>query len=445
MPKEGSLKRMVEKSPNPAGHVPIIVTEPPELSEESRSRRSLGGVSKSNRWGKIMLLAGALAALLLVLRFVAARSGATLDFLAPYTAAQIVRQGSVSHLYDLHLQKSLESRIAPGDRFLPFDHPPFEAWLYVPLGSLSYTQAYVLWSAFNLLVLGLALFFVPKLRYRLDADSRLLWLATCLPIVAGALVLGQDSLLLVPVFLFGFLALKKRREVTAGLVLGAGLFRFEILLPFLFVFFLRRRWKVLAGFSVAGLVALLASVAMVGWDGLGWYLKVLLTMGQTSAHGENEVFVSTMPSLRGALVTFSGGAIPYAWLFPLVLAGTLALLGWAAWEFHDIARPESREFDLQFSFAVIAALLCSYSLYAHELTPLVVVAFLLLGYEGVAHRSEALLRRPGALLLLLFFLVLMGGEMIGFRSFSVVFVILLGLLLWLSQEIAFLRKVPASG
>jgi len=174
------------------------------------------------------------------------------------------------------------------------------------------------------------------------------------------------------------------------------------------------------------------------------YANVLLAVGKATGSAANGINVVTMPSLRGALAAFSSGAIPPTLLLPLVVAGSLLLLTWAAWEFRAIAKPDSPAFDLQFSFAVIAALLASYHLFSHELTPLIVVAFLLLGYECGVQRSQPLRDRPGTMLLLLFSLTMIGGAVLGFRDFSVLFVVLFGLLVWLAREPGLKQGLPAS-
>lgn len=406
-----------------------------------------GNAVRSDRWKKLAalaLLAATLGCLFAALDFIVSKPEGVLDFAGFYATGEIVRQGYAQDLYNTTIQQKVESKFLPQGKFFPLDHPPFEAWLCLPLTFLSYRKAYLLWAAFNLLVLGAVFYFLRSTGVSLDADTRLVWLAVCLPLAAGALVLGQDSLLLAPVFLLAFLALKRRRDAIAGLILGVGLFRFEILLPFVFVFFLRRRWKLMAGFSFASLAALFASVILVGWKGLATYGAVLLAAGKATGNAANGINVATMPSLRGALATFSNGAIPAAVIFPLVLIGSLLLLAWAAWEFRDVAEPEHPAYDLQFSFAVIAALLASYHLFVHELTPLIVVAFLLLGYECAARRSRPLLRRPGTLLFLLFFLMTAIGFGLGFRDFSVLFLVLAGLLAWLSWELSSKRGMPAA-
>jgi hypothetical protein len=394
----------------------------------------------------LVALAGiALGCLLFMLNVVVHDPTGTLDFANFYTAGRILHQGSGKQLYDLALQEKVEREITPSGPFLPYYHPPFEAWLFAAFAFFSYPHAFLLWAVMNLALVVLIAWLLRFTGYRLDTEGHLVWLAICLPLVTGVLVLGQDSLFLAAAFLLGYLALKRRWDFAAGLALGLGLFRFEILLPFAFVFLLRRRWKVLAGFSAAGLAALGASVAAVGTSGIVRYVEALVAVGGASNHWSTGADASTMPSLRGGLITLLGSAIPHALLFPLVLAGTLALLGWAAWQFRSIARPEAPTFDLEFSLAAVAALLSSYHIFVHELTPLIAVGFLMLAYEGQRPRRGLLGNRRGTALLLVLTLVFaIGGGIFYFRDFSVLFVVLLGMMVWLAQEIADLRGLPAA-
>lgn len=390
----------------------------------------------------LLLTAGALIPIFFLLYSVAAGSRSArgnLDFTNLYLAGTIVRRGASAHLYDLPIQHRVEREVSSGP-FLPFDHPPFEAWLCLPLSYLSYPAAYLVWAAFNLaLTVGLV-YLLAFSGFRQATETYLVWLAVTILLVIGVLLLGQDTLLVAVVFLVAFLALKRRREYVAGLALGLGLFRFEILLPFVFIFLLRRRWKVLAGFLGASALALFASVALVGWRGILDYGNVLLQIGRTEGSAANGVVAATMPTLRGVVPTFLGGVIPPQFFFPLILIGTLALLIWAAWEFKNIAHPEVPAFALEFSLAVLAALLSSYHLFVHELTPLIVIGFLMLAYEGTKPHKGILRNRQGTALLLLFAVVYgIGGAVFHFREFSVLFIVLLGLMIWLSQELSILR------
>jgi hypothetical protein len=363
----------------------------------------------------------------------------TPDFAGFYMAGTILRHGHGRDLYHLALQEKIQRQLAPHGQFLYFDHLPLEAVLFEPLSYLSLTQAFMVWSALNLALLALVFFLLRYTGCRLSGEGWLAWIAAWFVPVAEAIAVGQDSIFLALVFLGAFLALKKKRDFLAGLALGAGLYRFEILLPFAFIFLLRKRSKVLSGFFLACGVWFLGSLAVVGWGGLRDYWGVILTVGRTQGSLVNGVIVKMMPSLRAALVAFLGGKLPALGLFLMVLAGTVVLLGWAAWKFTSIAVPADRAFDLQFSLAVVAALLASYHLFAHELTPLIPIALLILSYESERRRERRLSLAKSTVLLLLCFLMFPAAG-VTVHGVNALFFLLLALAVWLSLEISALRR-----
>ncbi|HVB34495.1 MAG TPA: glycosyltransferase family 87 protein [Patescibacteria group bacterium] len=387
-------------------------------------------------------MAGALVvvsvlALLFTLNFIASHRVITPDFLSFYSAGSILRRGESASLYDLSLQRRIELQTFPhASVFLPFYHPAFEAPLFVPFAYTSFDHAFALWGMLNLGTLALLFWLLPRTGYRLDDDSRLVWLAGSLVPVAETLLLGQDSLVLVLLVVLAFLALKRRRDFAAGMALGAGLFRFQFLLPFAFIFVLRRRWRLLGGIAMAGTLAVAVSAALVGWVGLLNYVKLIFSMGQLSGREGRGIFAFSMPSLRGAIATFGAGWMPRWSQFPVVLLGSLILLVWSARRFRHIALPEARAFDLEFCLVSLAALLASYQLYVHGLDILLLVGFVILGHECASRREGSLRDRAGTALILLLAATLVIGFAFGFSGYSVLFTVLLGLMIWLSQEIA---------
>ena len=390
----------------------------------------------------------AVGAVLLALVFPFLRATAndrnhTLDFATYFTAGKIVRQDRSAALYNLDLQRRVQQRFA--NAFLPYLHPPFEALVFAVLAGFSYSNALLIWDALNLLVWALAAWQLHATGCRLTRFGQALWWSLNLLFIFAVVMLGQDSLLLFPVYLFAFLALKRKREYAAGIWLGAGLFRFEILVPFAFLFLLRRRWKVLAG--LLGMAVLWAgiSLAMIGWQGVAGYVELLARVGQPTGGHMSGMHISSMPTLRGLLVTAFAGVFPSRLLFAIVLAASLALLIWAGWEFRGVRRPDGEAFNLEFSLSTIAALLASYHSFVHELTPLIPVAFLLLGYEGIRPRMGVIANRSATLLLLLFTMIFgIGWLVLGFHAFSIEALILLGLLVWLARESAKLRKIASA-
>jgi hypothetical protein len=109
------------------------------------------------------------------------------DFLAFYTAGNFVRQGRLNDLYDLwkvaEFQKSVAQQSGldieidfEKQKFGPWWNPPFYAWVFAPLSLLSFNQAVAVWTLFNIVALGGAIFMLMKMLAppgsELDAHGR---------------------------------------------------------------------------------------------------------------------------------------------------------------------------------------------------------------------------------------------------------------------------------
>ncbi len=385
----------------------------------------------------VVLLAAGFTLLFFQLDLMTKQHSEGLDFEAFYTAGRILNRGEPNRLYDVSLQQEIQREVGIAGPFMAYYHPPFEAPLFSPFALFSYAHAFLLWAAVNLAVLGLIIFLLIATGYQLSSGLHFVWAAICLFFMLATLALGQDTLLLVPIFMLAYFALKRRREFIAGLVLGIGLFRLEVLLPFVFIFLLRRRWKLVAGFSVMGTIALVLSTAVVGTPGLAIYFKTLVSVGGAAGGSlADRTSAAMMPSLRGVMVALFGGVIPDRFMFPAVLLATVFLLGWTARYLRHLDNPTDRSFDLEFSLAVVAALLASYHVFVSELAPLILVGFLVLAYESRKPDHGVLANRQGTALFSLFLCVVVGAAMVHSLDFSVEAVVLLGLMVWLSREIA---------
>lgn len=289
------------------------------------------------------------------------------DFTAMYAAGRCVLSGLGSRIYDQQVQARLQQQFASQVKNrlgpLPFTHPPFEAALFAPLGLVSYTTAYWLWNAFSLLAL---LAFLYLLRPHLPALRG--W-SKALPVLAGlaffpvfvCLLQGQDSLLLLLLLGLAFVALKRGREFLAGVCLALALFRFQLVLPLLAVLLLRRKWKVLPGFAAVAAALAGVSAAVVGWQQTWNYPRTVLQLSRAQAAGAMNP--TNMPNLRGIVSALAGEGNAAHLLVAVI---SLALLGWAAWQWtSDPAKPG---FDLSFALAVVVAIMASFHLMAHDLS-----------------------------------------------------------------------------
>jgi hypothetical protein len=409
-----------------------------------KSDRKLPSITKNvlRCLGAAVLVGAALAVLSVPLEQQTRIAGETLDFANFYAAGRIVLSGQSRHLYDFQLQRRVEDSYSTGGPFMAYLHPPFEALLFAGLAWLSYPQAFLAWGAINLCAISLVFFLIRGAGYKLDGASYLIWVVTCLFFAISNLALGQDALWLAVVFLLSFLQLKRRRDFAAGAVLGLGLFRFEFLLPFVLIFALRRRWRVIAGSSVVGAVWLSISAAVVGWGGLLSYANALIQVG-TAARG---VYVDhsdahMMPSLYGLLWTTLRGWVPESVSLLVVLAGTLALLAWAALHFRHIDRAEHPAFDLEFSLAVVAALLSGYHVFISELAPIMVVAYLVLAYESGPEGDVKSRGHVGGALLAMFLAVIAALIISRSERFSLEVVTMLALGGWLTREASKFKRV----
>lgn len=293
---------------------------------------------------------------------------ARLDFSQFYCSAQIIRQGLGRKLYDLRTQIEFQSRVAPVHAF--YNHPPFEALLFLPFTYLCYHAAYILWT---LVSLGLLVYAARLIESRTKVSLAVsqyasvhadFGLALVIFLTFGpattCLLIGQDSMLTIFIYTVTFVLLKRGRDFQAGCVLACGLFKFQFIVPFVVILLLRRKWSFLKGFAAIATLLVLVSTLVSGFQALVGYPRFLLAdrTYQQVAGFEPEY----MPNIRGLLYLATNRRVPTPVFGVLVAALSALALWWAARNWRD------EHFGLSFSAAVIATLLASYHLYNYDLT-----------------------------------------------------------------------------
>jgi hypothetical protein len=316
------------------------------------------------------------------------------DFTIFYGAGQMVRHGQSSSLYDLAQQYEAQQRFAPDVQIrhgaLPYNHPPFEALLFVPLSFLHYLPAYLLWTVLDLLFLAVAVLQLQRHLPGLATPPKwLLFLAAAgfFP-VAIALIQGQDSMLLLLIFVLALVALQRGRDAQAGVILALGLFKFHLVLPVVILLALRR-WRIVLGFTPVAAVLTVLSVAMVGWGGAWNYIWFLLHVENSGAGGA--IVPEDMPNLHGLLACFGGAGPPAVWLIAVV---GIVIFCLTAIRIRRAGSPISTLFLL----AITATVLISYHLLGYDLS-LLLPAAMFLFVENDRLTSD---RTRSAVLLLLF-------------------------------------------
>lgn len=321
------------------------------------------------------------------------------DFTIFYTAGQMVRSGQTAALYDLPAQYRMQQQFVPDVRIrqgpLPYNHPPFEALLFVPFTFVGYVPAYVLWTVINLVLLVAALALLRKHFAEIRTLSPVflgLAAAGFFPI-AIALFQGQDSILLLLILASSLVALERERDTVAGAVLAAGLFKFQLIIPLLLILVIRR-WRLLCGFVPVALALAGGSVAMLGWRGTADYVRFVLYLEKSGAGGA--IVAADMPNLRGLIACLPGINSGSSFAMVLTLVSSMVVFLAAFW------RVRQRRDSVAFSFglATVATILVSYHLLPYDLSLLLPVALLLFTASGQTEWGDA--RADLSPLLLLF-------------------------------------------
>jgi Glycosyltransferase family 87 len=291
----------------------------------------------------------------------------SLDFSEFYAAAQMVREGQGKSLYDLTVQAQFQSKLAAVHAY--YLRPSFEILLFLPFTYVNYRTAYTLWTLINLALLVVVVSLIESrtkvslavsqyAKIRADAGLVLVIFLTFAP-TTTCLLIGQDSILILLVYTIVFVMLRLGAEFRAGCALACGLFKFHLIIPFVIILLLRRRWPALKGFAAVGSLLILITIAISGVGVLREYPRVLLF---DSAHrqimGFNPEFT---PNVRGLLYLLEKGRQLYLFSWLTVIFSVLALL-WAAKNWRD------DRFEWSFSASLLATLLASYHLYNYDLT-----------------------------------------------------------------------------
>jgi hypothetical protein len=168
-----------------------------------------------------------------------------------------------------------------------------------------------------------------------------------------------------------------------------------LVLPFVFLLLLQKRWKVLYGFLPVSLLTVLASISISGVRALSAYPRYVFYWEDLLA-GSDRV-PAGMPNLRGLMYVLAPD-----WRYgpPVVLLLSLALLFFAAWRCRSPQGPNS--FDFNFSLSLVVTVLVSYHVVSYDLSILFIPVLLLANYlleQGEVRKTSALVIAAGIALL----------------------------------------------
>lgn len=327
--------------------------------------------------------------------------GGRSDFRQLYTAGYMVRTGAAHALYDSEAQLRMQNRIvSPGEIPLPYIRPPFEALLFVPFSFMPYKAAYLSFLGFNLALLATCFRLMRSKMVHLAEIYA--WLPAALFLaflpVAAALLQGQDSILLLMLFVGGAIALENGHEMTAGLLVAAGLFKPQIALPIGLLFLLWRRWRFCLGFASSAAAASLLSIWTVGWPTATAYLKSVLAMSgvhlTTNIQFNYPLSPSVMPNLRGLFFGVMAGHFANFSIQIAILAATVIALVVTVKSGAGSRKQDS------LMLAIITSAIVSYYLLIHDLSilllPLIILLDRFVTAEATGNKSQRRILRMAA-------------------------------------------------
>jgi Glycosyltransferase family 87 len=365
------------------------------LSSDSTDNGVYGLLSLNHKRGFIVLLATGLALnfFLLASDWRELKLGYA-DFTIFYSAAGIVRSGRGADLYSEQAQWQAQLASAPGVSIrhgaLPYNHPPFEALLFVPFTFLPYFSAYLAWDAVNVAILVVVIWLVRR------RSDRLRQIPQPLPLLAGlsffpifmCLFQGQDVILLLLVMTCAYAFLKDGSDLEGGIALGLGVFRPQVVLPLaLLGLCMRRTKRFLVGFLLSTAAIAEVSIAVVGWHSFVAYPGYVWRIER--ALGNGAIVPANMPNLRGLFSFLHEGSVS-----AFVATGLSSILLFV-YAVRVLGSPGRRlNLELSFVVGVLVALLVSYHLLIYDLALLFLPLLLMYQeWQAISDRSFSAARR----------------------------------------------------
>jgi len=306
------------------------------------------------------------------------------DFRQLYAAGYMVRTGHAAELYDIRAQQRFQDvLVGSNDRALPFIRPAYQALLFVPFSLLPYRTAYLAFLAVNLVLLAIAFWILRPHMSHLMRVWRFLpvFLFLVFYPIALALMQGQDSILLLLLLMAALAALEGDQELRAGMLVGLGLFKMQIVIPVALLFLLWRRWRFFAGFALSACLLSLISLWVVGFAQTTAYARSLLSVGTNmEAVHQFPLRVSIMANLRGLFFGLLGARLPAFWIQASILVASVSVLLWVA-----LAVPGKQSRADALVVAITASLIVSYYLFIHDLSVLLIPIVITLDRFILAH------------------------------------------------------------
>ena len=292
--------------------------------------------------------------------------GTESDFIQFYAAGRILRGHHAENIYDYSREREVQLQFTNHTQPMVYNHPPFEAILFLPLSYLPFRAAFLAWTYACLFLFGAAMYAVRDYIEELHFYEFLLGLSFLFFPFLAALLQGQDSMLVLFSYALAFRALKRRHEFKAGLILSIVAIKPQLLLPFLALSVLGVSRRFAAGLA-AGCIALVTlSLALVGGASTLGYIALLINMNSVAGQHTFHITPSAMPNLRGIAFCLLSSILQPMPLNILIILLTVSLIVASMKSCKFALINGSGAFALSFALALLLTLILSFHLLLHD-------------------------------------------------------------------------------
>ena len=275
-----------------------------------------------------------------------------LDFFVFYLAPRIGLAQGWAQMYNP--DRFLPALAAQTGNWLPYLNPPVFAWLLLPLSLLPYEVALVFW---NILIL-LCLVVTWRLTAPGTLPQRLLLLLAALglyPVMLG-LALGQVTMLVLVAVALCFWLLRRDRPLLAGVVLALIVIKPQAAFLVPVALLAARRYRLCIGFALAIIPIAALSVLALGREGIDYWLASVAVNYHHPGYKFNSV----------------------AWVLGPGVPAIAVGLGAVAATLYASRKAPFKDPELPIAAGLIGSLLVTPYITVHDLTALVLAAWLVL-------------------------------------------------------------------
>ena len=195
------------------------------------------------------------------------------DLRLAYAAAMVGIRDGYSHLYDLAAQRVAILSLGPDFNPQPFISPPPLAWLVTPLLAIPFPAALVIWTAILLAALVWTWYLLAPSGSLTKPAHLALWLGL-FPVAYGIMV-GQPGPLVAAAVATSWWLLRRERPVWAGVALSVVVIKPQLALLVPLCLLVSGHARTFGAWLVVSVFLGLASLALLGPDGIARYREVL--------------------------------------------------------------------------------------------------------------------------------------------------------------------------